>query len=78
MGMRLTVEMVCAADVVPWNDRDEGGGAVGTVGLHTVESIGINSGSRAVAIALCLNTCVNTSGIASPHLDVSISDRRAR
>lgn len=76
--VRLTVEMICAANIVPWDQGDEGGGAVSTSGLHTPKSIGRNSSSRAIAITLCLNTGVNTSGVASPHLDVSIGDRLAR
>jgi hypothetical protein len=78
MGVRPTVEMVCAADVVSWNDGDEGGGTVGTGGLHTAESIGVDSGGRAITIALCLNARVDTSSVASPHLDISVSDRLAR
>lgn len=76
--VKLTVEMVCAANIVSWNQGDEGGGAVGACGLHTPKSIGLDSGGRAVAITSCLNTSVNTSGVTSPHLDVRIGDRLAR
>lgn len=72
------MEMICAANIVTRDQGDEGGGAVSTSGLHTPKSIGRDSSSRTVAVTLCLNTGVNTSGVASPHLDVSIGDRLAR
>lgn len=70
--------MICAANIVTRDQSDEGGGAVSTSGLYTPKSIGRDSSSRTIAITLCLNTGINTSGIASPHLDVSIGDRLAR
>ena len=72
------MEMICAANIVTRDQGDKGGGAVSTSGLHTPKSIGRDSSSRTVAVTLCLNTGVNTSGVASPHLDVSIGDRLAR
>lgn len=72
------MKMICAANIVTRDQGDEGGGAVSTSGLHTPKSIGRDSSSRTITITLCLNTGVNTSGIASPHLDVSIGDRLAR
>lgn len=76
--MKRTVEMVRAADVVSWDNGNEGSGTIGAGGLHAAKSIGRNSGSRAVAIALRLNTRVDTSGVTSPHLNVGIGDRLAR
>lgn len=70
--------MVRAADVVSWDNGNEGSSTIGAGGLHAAESIGRNSGSRTVAVALRLNTCVDTSGVTSPHLDVSISNGLAR
>jgi hypothetical protein len=71
------MEMVCAANVVSWDQGDEGGGTVGASGLHTSQSIGRDGRGRTIAIALCLNAGVDTSGVTPPHLDVSISDRLA-
>lgn len=68
----LTVEVVCAADVVSWNDGDEGGGAVGGGGLDATQSVGLDGGSRAVAVAPGLYTGVYTSGVGAPELDVGV------
>jgi hypothetical protein len=71
----LTVEMVCAADVVAWDDGDEGGSAVGGGGLYATESVGLDCSGRAVAVAPCLYAGVYTGGVGSPKLNVGIRHR---
>ena len=78
VGVKRTVKMVRAADVVSRDNGDESSGAISAGGLHTAKRISLDSGSRTVAIALRLNTRVDTGGVTSPHLDIGISDRLAR
>jgi hypothetical protein len=66
------VEVVGAADVVAWDDGDEGSGAVGRGGLHATESVGLDSGGRAVAVTPGLYTSVDTGGVGAPELDIGV------
>lgn len=74
---RLTVEMVGAANIVARNDCDESCRAVGCSGLHTAESISLDSSSRAIAVAFGLNAGIYTSGIGAPKFDIGIGNRLA-
>lgn len=57
---RRTVEMVGTSDVVTGNHGDEAGSAVGARGLDTAKGIAWERGARAVTVAPCLNTGVDT------------------
>jgi hypothetical protein len=69
--------MVGAANVVSGDDGDEGSGTVGTSGLDSTKRVRLHSGGRAVTVAFGLDTSIDTCGVTSPHLDVSIGDRLA-
>lgn len=71
---RLTVEMVCAADVVAWDDGDESSSAVCACGLEAAEGVGLDGGCGAVAVALGLHACVDAGGVAAPEFDVGVGD----
>lgn len=69
--------MVGAANVVTGDHADECGCSVRAGGLQTSEGICGNGGSRAVTITASLYTSVDTSGVATPELDVGICYRLA-
>jgi hypothetical protein len=64
--------MVGAADVVARDDGDEGGCAVQAGGLYAAESVRLDGGGRAVAVALGLHAGVDAGGVAAPELDVCV------
>jgi hypothetical protein len=70
----LTMEVVCTANVVPWNDGGEGRSTVFTSGLNTTKCVGGNSSSRAIPISLSLHARIHTSRVAAPELYIGIGN----
>jgi hypothetical protein len=75
--LELTVEMVCATYVVTRDHGCEGSCAVLAGRLDTTKCIGRYGGGRAVTVTLGLHASVDTSGVATPHLNIGIGDRFA-
>jgi hypothetical protein len=71
------MKVVGATNIMTGNDGDKGSSSVRASWLYATKRIGSDSSGRTVTIASGLDTSVDTSGVASPELDISIRHRLA-